>query len=219
MTAIAELALRADPAPWSRIGLVIDGSHATIGGVRLRFEPGVRASNRPPGELEAAITRWGLAGLPADTPTPESIDGLVTYAVAPTTSGVLIPGDSGIVGFDHLVVMTSSLERTCQAITAATGEALRRVREAGEVRQGFHRLGEVIVEVVESAAVTEPLASFWGFVWNVADIHEVCAELGPELIGLPRPAVQPGRFIASFRRAAGLGLPIAIMSAPVSSGS
>ena len=59
-----------------------------------------------------------------------------------------------VVGFDHVVVMTSSLERTCGAIESATGESLRRIREAGPVRQGFHRLGQLIVEVVETHRLT-----------------------------------------------------------------
>lgn len=207
MTAVVELVLRADPAPWARVGLGISDSIAHVGGVRLRFEP-------PPPDTVATIRAWGLAGLPPSSADTQSIDGLATFGA--TTSSVVSThsGEGGIVGFDHLVVMTGSLERTCAAIEAATGEPLKRVREAGSIRQGFHRLGEVIVEVVESAEVTASSASFWGFVWNVADIHEVCAELGPDLIGLPRPAVQPGRLIASFRADAGLGLPVAIMSVP-----
>ena len=47
----------------------------------------------------------------------------------------------GAIGLDHVVVTTDSLERTCGAIADATGAPLRRVREVGEIRQGFHRLG------------------------------------------------------------------------------
>lgn len=200
MTVVAELVVAADPEPWRRAGLDVVDDAAHIGGVRIRFDP----------EAGSGVVAWGLAGLPGDHDAPAQIDGLATYA-AESSCGVSGPG---IVGFDHLVVMTSSLERTCAAIEADTGHPLRRVREAGSVRQGFHRLGEVIVEVVESAEVHSDRAAFWGFVWNVADIHETCAVLGPELISLPRPAVQPGRMIASFRTAAGLGIPTAIMSSP-----
>jgi hypothetical protein len=56
------------------------------------------------------------------------------------------------------------------------------------------------------------VASFWGFVWNVADLHEVCERLGPEVISLPKAAVQPGRFIATVRGSVGLGLPLALMT-------
>ncbi|MEZ5272408.1 MAG: hypothetical protein R2694_08895 [Ilumatobacteraceae bacterium] len=108
--------------------------------------------------------------------------------------------------------MTSSLERTCAAIEAATAAPLKRIREAGAIRQGFHRLGELIIEVVESPQVTAPTAAFWGFVWNVGDLHEVCVRLGPEVIGLPKAAVQPGRFIATVRAGLGLGVPLALMT-------
>ena len=147
MTAVAELRIAADPARvgthrcavrrWRRRGrsraTPLRRNHPT-------FKPGVEG-----------IVAWGLDGLPSDD-APVDIDGLSTYlADAPTgdTTNTL-----DVVSFDHVVVMTSSLERTCGAIEAATGEALKRVREAGPVRQGFHRLGPVIVEVVESDRVT-----------------------------------------------------------------
>jgi hypothetical protein len=111
-----------------------------------------------------------------------------------------------------VVVMTSSLERTCGAIEASTGAVLKRIREAGAIRQGFHRLGEVIVEVVESSQVTAPEAAFWGFVWNLRDLHGACDRLGPDIMSLPKAAVQPGRFIATVRGSVGARLPLAFMS-------
>jgi hypothetical protein len=195
---VGELVVECEVEPWQRLGLhVVDGV-SQVGGVRLRFVPGT-----------GGLVGWGLVDLPSPVTT---IDGLPTHlALAP--EGPPPEHALGVLGFDHLVVMTSSLERTCGAIEAATGAPLKRVREAGSVRQGFHRLGEVIVEVVESAQVTAPIASFWGFVWNLADLHEACATLGPEVVSLPKPAVQPGRFIATVRSSAGLRLPLAVMSA------
>ncbi len=206
MTAVAELRIAADPAAWARIGVPSVDGVAVVGRVRLRF---VEPPDVQPGV--EGIVAWGLDGLPSDD-APVDIDGLSTYlADAPTgdTTNTL-----DVVSFDHVVVMTSSLERTCGAIEAATGEALKRVREAGPVRQGFHRLGPVIVEVVESDRVTATTSSFWGLVLNVADIHETCGALGPDVVSLPKTAVQPGRLIASFRADVGLGLPLAIMSPP-----
>jgi hypothetical protein len=55
-------------------------------------------------------------------------------------------------------------------------------------------------------------ASFWGFVLNVADIDAAFERLGPDVLSPPKQAVQPGRRIASFRSAAGLGAPIALMT-------
>jgi hypothetical protein len=73
-------------------------------------------------------------------------------------------------------------------------------------------LGALIVEVVETADVVSECAAYWGFVFVVDDIHEAASQLGPALVSVPKAAVQPGRFIASFRREAGLGFPVALMS-------
>ena len=66
--------------------------------------------------------------------------------------------------------------------------------------------------MVESERVTAPTASFWGFVFIVDDLQAACARLGDDLVSAPKAAVQSGRMIASFRAAAGLGLPIALMT-------
>ena len=203
MTAVGELVIASAIEPWQAIGLQVSDSVARVGGIALRFVP-VGADGRE------GVISWGLVGSPTEA---IDIDGLATHHLAAAPDG---GSDHAldIVGFDHLVVMTSSVERTCGAIEAATGEPLKRIREAGPIRQGFHRLGEVIIEVVESPQVTAPAASFWGFVWNLADLHEVCDRLGPDVISLPKAAVQPGRFIASVRPSVGLGLPLALMTPP-----
>lgn len=197
MARIVELRVSSPVEPWQRLGLLVDDGVARIGGVQLRFVDG-----------HDGLVGWGIAESATDT---DHIDGLVTYtATAPEGHPPRHP--LRIEGFDHVVVMTSSLERTCGAIEAATGAELRRIREAGPVRQGFHRLGEVIVEVVETERVTAPTASFWGFVWNVDDLHDACERLGPEAISLPKPAVQSGRYIATVRGEVGLCLPLALMT-------
>ena len=80
------------------------------------------------------------------------------------------------------------------------------------IRQGFHRLGGLIVEVVERRGQPEGPATFWGLVLNVEDLDAAVAHAGPELIAPPKDAVQPGRRIATVRDAAGLGLPVVLMS-------
>jgi hypothetical protein len=204
VTAVAELLVASPVEPWEAIGLRVADGVAGIGGLALRFVP-VGADGRE------GVVGWGLAGTPSQD--VHDIDGLATYHIDGPPPG---PTDHplGIVGFDHLVVMTSSLERTCGAIEAATGEPLKRIREAGAIRQGFHRLGELIIEVVESPQITAAQASFWGFVWNLADLHESCGRLGPDVVSPPKAAVQPGRFIATVRAQVGLGLPLALMTPP-----
>jgi hypothetical protein len=206
MTALAELGLRGDPEAWRRCGLTVDADDVmVVGPVRfvITADPAARG----------AVTWWGLSAAPG--PLPEQIDGIPTRAVEPVDE----PATSdthhlGAIGVDHVVVMTPSLERTCDALAAATGEPLKRVREAGGgVVQGFHRFGPVVVEVVQSpASQGDGPALLWGFVLTVTDLDAATRLLGPEMVSAPKPAVQPGRSIATIRSAAGLGVAVALMS-------
>ncbi len=123
---------------------------------------------------------------------------------------------NGAVELDHVVIMTDSIERTSAAIEDELGLEQRRLRETDTVRQAFHRFGDApdgtrgcIVEVVERPGPTG--ADIWGVVVIVGDIDWAVAE-SDGLIGAPKPAVQPGRWIASVSRAAGLPLAVAVMS-------
>lgn len=201
MTALVELHVAVDdPSSWRRLGLVFDGDTTLVGQVAIRVTAG-----------RGGVVSWGLADLPeADAPLTE-IDGLAVHSMAlsaPQDSVVRHP--LGARRVDHAVVFTDSLERTCGALAAVTGCELKRVREAGPVRQGFHRLGEVIAEVVESDRANS--ASYWGFVLEVDDLDAACALLGPDVVGEPRDAVQPGQRIATIRSGVGLGVPVALIS-------
>ena len=114
---------------------------------------------------------------------------------------------------DHVVVFTPALGRTIAALEEA-GIELRRVREPSEpgppVHQAFFRLGEVILEVVERPK-GDGGAAFWGITLAVADI-DASADLLGDLLGNVHAAVQPGRRIATVRREAGLGVPVALIS-------
>jgi hypothetical protein len=202
VTAVVALEVVSPVEPWQAVGLQVVDGRASVGGIELRFRA-------PIGDEAVRIDRWVLADCPQAV---ADIDGLATAHTDTVSPAVAIEHPLGATRFDHLVVMTSSLERTCGAIEAATGEPLKRIREAGPIRQGFHRLGGLIIEVVESERVMAPTASFWGFVLIVDDLEGACARLGDDLVSQPKPAVQPGRMIASFRAGAGLGLPIALMT-------
>lgn len=203
MTTVAELRVGSAAQAWRAIGLDVVDDAMSIGDIVLRCS----APDSLPSV--ALVVAWTLRDALSATP---SIDGLTTLHTGTAPPSSTATHVLGVTAFDHLVVMTSSLDRTCVAMEAATGAALKRVREAGSVRQGFHRLGSLIVEVVETADVSTDVASFWGFVLVVDDIHTAADRLGPELLAAPKPAVQPGRFIASFRPAAGLGAAVALMS-------
>jgi len=201
LTALVGLTITGPVAPWEAIGLRVVAGVSWIGGVALHFAAG---------DGPASMVSWTLAGSPDQAP---SIDGITTDHVSLDALEVQSwDHPLGATSFDHVVVMTSSLERTCGEIGRVTGEPLKRIRDAGAVRQGFHRLGSMIVEVVESDRVTASEASLWGFVLNVDDLHDVADRLGPDLLSPPKAAVQAGRYISSLRGAAGLGLPIALMT-------
>ncbi len=161
---------------------------------------------------EPGVQGWTLSGI---DPAVDAIDGLPT-AVVDAASPVIAQHANGAVELDHVVVLTGSLERTCGAIADATGAPLKRVRELRDTRQGFHRIGRggLIVEVVERREFGDDPASFWGVVINVSDLDAAVDLAGPELVGVAKDAVQPGRRIATVRSDAGLGLPVAMMTLP-----
>lgn len=145
----------------------------------------------------------------AGTDVAGDLDGVALLAgtVAPA-----VEHPNGAVELDHVVIRTPSLERTSAAVEQRLGLPLKRIREAGTLRQGFHRFPErgCIVELVETDGADR--ASLWGLVVIVADIDAFVAGAGTGLVGEARPAVQPGRRIASVRREAGLPCPVAVMS-------
>ena len=201
---IGELVIGGSRANWAQVGINFshDGVFA-IGEVLLRIDEAL-----PPG-----MHSWALSNIDS---TVVSIDGISTTGNVANDriehndaqGFVLTP-----LGIDHVVVNTPDLERTSLALHEATGAELKRIRDAGNgVRQGFHRLGDVIIEIVSAPSMAEGNASLWGFVLNVADVHEVAAYLGPDVLSPPKPAVQKNRLIATFRGAVGLGVPVALMS-------
>ena len=201
---ICELVIGGSRANWALIGINFshDGVFA-IGEIVLRID-----ETLPPG-----MHSWVLSNIDS---TIVSIDGI-------STSGIVGNGQSeqhdahGFmltpIGIDHVVVNTPDLERTSHALQQATDTELKRIRDAGNsVRQGFHRLGDVIIEIVSAPSMPAGNASLWGFVLNVKDVHEIAAYLGPDVLSPPKPAVQKNRLIATFRGAVGLGVPVALMS-------
>lgn len=178
---------------------------------------GVRISLTGAGD---GISGWSLSGLDE----PVAIDGLPAAAIAEPGGSPTHP--NGAIALDHVVVATPAFDRTAAAFEAA-GMPFRRVRDAGGFRQGFRRLGPAIIEVVEApppapahqrdggkvpAANASSHARFWGLVPIVTDLEALADRLGPDLLAEPKPAVQPGRLIATLRRAAGLSISVAFMT-------
>jgi hypothetical protein len=203
-----ELTVADAPDAWSALGFELDGDTCVVGGVRIR--------------LAGSGAGKGLSGWSLRDIESTELDGLPT-----TRSDRRPPGErpvhpNGVTALDHVVAISPALDRTVAALRGA-GLDLRRVREeptpAGAPRQAFFRLGEDILEVVqEPAEATERAggdrpAFFWGLAFVAPDLDATVAGLG-ERVSEIRPAVQPGRRIATLRRSAGLSVPVALMTPP-----
>jgi len=222
MVTIAELEIADAPERWSALGFAVEGERCRIGAVDLRF------AGRDAGR---GLIRWNLRDLPSSDGDPGSepeLDGLPTAraaaadADAPAAQAASAGAHpNGVTAIDHVVAISPDLDRTVASLQAA-GLELRRIREqptpAGAPRQAFFRLGAEILEVVQepeeiaarSGGRDRP-AFFWGIALRCADLDATVAGLG-ERVSEIRPAVQPGRRIASVRRVAGLALPVALMT-------
>jgi hypothetical protein len=208
---IDQLTLADEPARWAALGFDVADDSCQIGTVRLRFSDPA-ATSQPQG-----IVGWSLR----DAASAE-LDGLPTTLSDAPVSPPASPHPNGVVSIDHVVAASPDLDRSVAAMQAA-GLDLRRVREeptpAGAPRQAFFRLGSEILEliqepeqVIERAGGREHPARFWGMALLVADLDST-VELLAGNASPARPAVQPGRRIATVRRSAGLSVPLALMSA------
>jgi hypothetical protein len=221
---VESLTIAGDVELWRSIGLTaLDDGTIPLFGTSLRVVPPLgtgygtdRSADRETDRSADGIVGWELSGVdePASQTNLYTVDGLPTRVVA-ASDPVFAPHDLGASALDHTVVLTPDLERTSNAIAGATGCELKRIREVGSMRQGFHRIGRggLIVALVERPDIAEGDAAFWGIVIIVDNLDEACELLGPEQISSPKDAVQPGRRIATIRGEVGLGLPVALMTA------
>jgi hypothetical protein len=204
---IDELTVADEPEPWAAIGFTLSDRTCVIGAVRIHL-----AGANPDGK---GLTGWSLR----EIGTTE-LDGLPTAISDREPPDERTTHPNGVTAIDHVVAITPALDRTVSGLEAA-GLDLRRIRDeptpAGAPRQAFFRLGTTILEVVqepvdaiERGGVDRP-AFFWGLALTAPDLDRTVAGLG-EHVSAVRPAVQPGRRIATLRRSAGLSLPVALMT-------
>lgn len=206
--ALDEIVVAGESPAWRGAGFRLDGDDVAVvrvGTTAIRLA-GAHAGKR--------IVRCALRGIDSD-----GFDGLPVVRSESLSAGQpAAPHPNGVVGLDHLVAFTPDLDRTVAA-GQALGLDLRRIRDepapAGSPRQAFFRLGELILEIAQ-APPGSPLrpdspARFYGLAFLVEDI-DATADLLGDHCGEPRDAVQPGRRIATVRKEAGLGLPVAFMT-------
>lgn len=188
---------------WADLGFCVGADDAVVvDGVAHRFDPG----------LGKGIRRWSVRG--ADALLPD-FEGITTEPASPTDPAVTEHAN-GVIGLDHVVLLTPDLSRTVAALETA-GVECRRIRDTdtygAPMQQAFFRFGPVILEVIGSKEKTgEGPARFYGLAWTVADLDATARFLGDRL----RPAkaaVQPGRRIATLDRSAGSTVAMAFMSA------
>jgi hypothetical protein len=194
---LAELAIGDPPELWRELGFhVDDDGHLDIGGVRVRLGF--------PGE---GIVSWSLRRVNA----MGSVDGLPTPVPRILRPPPFATHPNGATGIDHVVILTPDFDRTAAALQRA-GMPLKRTGEAPNgARQGFRRVGPAILEVVHAPELDGADARFWGIAVVVISLEDLAERLGDHL-GQIRPAVQPGRRVATLRASAGLTPALAFMS-------
>ena len=182
------------------MGFDVAGDRFAAGGVTLAFT----------GRAAGGIVAWSID---ADLEDPPDVEGLRHERLA-TCDDVEHP--NGVVAVDHLVVVTSDLERTTTGL-ARLGlpphRTVEKVAGRGDQRFRFFLLGTAVLELVGPATPRRgPPARFAGIAFATDRLDELAQELGP-LLGEVHDAVQPGRRIASVREdQAGLGVPVAFMT-------
>jgi hypothetical protein len=191
------------PESWAAVGFEVVGRTVAVGGVQIRLhgDDGPRS-----------LLRWDLRGGTGPSrrrATVSDLDGLSTGWIPDDGHPAGDDGPdhpNGISSIDHVVIASSDVDRTIEAMVSVGFEVRREGLSTsyGEpMRQVFFWAGDVIVELVgPTGAPANPNAHeparFFGLAFTSEDLDGTAAALSGDL-GTPKPAIQKGRSIASLR--------------------
>ncbi len=222
---LISLTVADQPSAWEAAGFSVSAHPGARGTIHLGDTAIVLTGGGERSDI-GGIQGWTVGGL--DAPAgPGLIDGIVTEfeACIPSSSRsgsdeAVTPHPNGALGIDHVVIITPDLDRTTAAFVDR-GLGVRRIRDTesygAPMRQAFLRIGPSVVEVV-SGNIDNPdpgkaqgPAQWFGMALDVDDLDLVSDLLGDGL-GAIKPAVQPGRRIATIRhKTYGMTVAVALM--------
>lgn len=191
---------------WAAAGFEVDETHG-----RARVVIGEIRIDLVGPDDGRGIVAWGFDDIDDGR---NDIDGITTIRAAAADPP---PQHDNLVSHvDHVVMFTPDLQRTMAALEQAGFEP-RRVRDIPGTeplrQQVFYWAGPTIIELVGPAAPTgDGPATLWGLAVTCDDLDLACDRLDGALTD-PKPAVQPGRRIATLRtRDLDISTAIAFMS-------
>lgn len=206
--ALTDLLVGDEPSAWQAAGFALSDDTVVLGAVTIRFA----GTDDPRGR---GVLGWSFADLPE--PGVDDVDGIATITSDGSRSGSQgTTHPNGVVGFDHLVVLSPDLDRTIATLESLGIEA-RRSRDVGTPdsprRQVFFWIGEPILELVGPVEPSgDGPSRIYGLALTVDDIDRTAAGLG-DRVGRVKDAVQPGRRITTLRhKDLGMSVPVAFMT-------
>ncbi|HTW12997.1 MAG TPA: hypothetical protein VME01_09650 [Solirubrobacteraceae bacterium] len=195
---IAEFAIADPPDAWRALGFQVnDDDNLDIGMVRIRLLGGGAGG----------ITSWALRRVDA----VGDIDGLPVHTPRFSSPPPFYTHPNGATSIDTVVIQSPDFKRTADAFARAGMPLKREALIEGRGHMGFRRLGPVILELVARPDLGGEDSRFWGLTVVVISLEDLAARLG-DLLGPIRPALQPGRRIATLSADAGISVPLAFMS-------